>query len=202
MKAKIRILGSGIGYDLAARDYDSREKYLNSFEGDKLRVLIGDTKGLDVLDAGAGTGRVSIDLARQGAKVTALDISPKMLKILKKKEPRIKTVEGDVEALPFAAESFDLVVAAFLIVHLSDPKRFFDEAYRVLKDGGRLIVTNINQKEPPEIKTEIGTIKIESYYHRPDAIINILESLAYTIDKDLRVTEKEVWVNQIVVAKK
>jgi ubiquinone/menaquinone biosynthesis C-methylase UbiE len=93
------------------------------------------------------------------------------------------------------------VVAAFLIVHLKDPTRFFDEAYRVLKPNGKLIVTNINQKEAPEVETKQGVIKIDSYYHRPEKIREILESLAFGVEETV-VKEKDVWVNQIVVAKK
>ena len=109
---------------------------------------------------------------------------------------------GDAESLPFENYTFDLVVATFMIVHLKDPKRFFDEVYRVLKDGGKFLVTNINQKEPPEIKTEKGVIKIESYYHRPEKIREILEELAFGIEREIMVKEKDVWVNQIILAKK
>ena len=70
---------------------------------------------------------------------------------------------GDAESLPFENESFDMVSAAFLIVHLKNPRLFFDEAYRVLKDGGILAITNINQKDPPQVKTKQGSIIIESF---------------------------------------
>ena len=86
----------------------------------------------------------------------------------------------------------------------------------MLKDGGILAVTNINQKNPPQVKikeaksrtdTRSGSgtgreIIIESFYHRPEKIIEILESLAFKIEEEVFVKEKEVWVNQIILARK
>jgi ubiquinone/menaquinone biosynthesis C-methylase UbiE len=201
-KNKSVVMPSASGYNLAAADYDKKEKYLNSFEKSKLIPLLGDIKGKNILDVGAGTGRAAAPLAKMGAEVTALDVSEQMLKELKKKNSKIETVVGDAESLPFPDKSFDAVVAAFLIVHLKDPARFFDEAYRVLKDGGMLVISNINQKEPPEVKTSAGVIKIESYYHRPEKIREILESLAYDIKNEIFVKENDVWVNQIIAAQK
>jgi ubiquinone/menaquinone biosynthesis C-methylase UbiE len=137
-----------------------------------------------------------------GASVTALDVSEKMLAKLKSKSNKIESVIGDAESLPFPDNSFDIVVAAFLIVHLKDPRRFFDEAYRVLKEDGVLAVTNINQKEPPEIKTQDGVIKIESYYHRPERVRGLLEELAFGVEREVFVRTGENWVNQILIAKK
>ncbi len=201
MKQKIKILPSDKGYDLAAKNYNKKEKYLNSFEQGKLFPLLGDIKGKKVLDAGAGTGRLTVELARLGAEVTVLDISEEMLKILQKKNPKVKIVVGDVENMPFEKESFDLVVAAFVIVHLKNPIRFFDEVYRGLKDGGKFLVTNIHQKEPPEGETSEGLVKIESYYHRPEKIKEILESLAFSAE-EVFTYENDNWINQIIVAKK
>lgn len=203
MKSNIPIVGSAVGYDLAADKYDEKEKYLNSFEQDKLLPLLGNLKHKKVLEIGAGTGRFTAKLVPAGADIMATDISPAMLKVLIRKLKNKITVQvADAESLPFPDDTFDLVVATFLIVHLKDPRRFFDEAYRVLKPGGQLVVTNINQKEPPEIKTAAGSIKIESYYHRPQKISELLQELAFGMDTELFVWEGEVWINQIVVARK
>jgi len=202
MKQKIKILPSDQGYDLAASGYDKKEKYLNSFEQNKVLPLLVDMAGKKVLDAGAGTGRLAVELARRGAFVTALDISGEMLKVLAKKSKYIELSVGDVEYMPFEKDTFDWVVSAFVIVHLKDPTRFFDEVYRVLKDGGKFLVTNINQNEPPEVETADGSIKIESFYHRPEKIKEILESLAFRIEKEIIIKEGESWVNQIIMAGK
>lgn len=202
MSKKIKVLSSEEGYNLAAQFYDEKEKYLNSFEQGKVIPLLGDLAGKKVLDIGAGTGRLSLFLANKGAQVTALDISPKMLELVKKKNNKIQTVVGDAESLSFDHETFDIVAAAFLIVHLKDPRLFFDEVYRVLKDGGIFVVTNINQKDPPLVKTKTDPIIIESFYHRPEKIREILESLAFQIQEEIFVKEGGVWVNQIILAKK
>ncbi|KKP59476.1 MAG: Demethylmenaquinone methyltransferase [Candidatus Magasanikbacteria bacterium GW2011_GWC2_34_16] len=199
---KIKVLSSSVGYDLAAKDYDKKESYLNSFETDKLLPLLGDLDGKKVLDVGAGTGRLTLKLAKAGAEVVALDVSEEMLKRIMNYESRIKVVIGDAEDLPFPNESFDFVTAAFLVVHLKDLERFFDEVYRVLKPNGKFLVTNINQKEPPEVNTKEGIIKIESYYHRPEKVVEELEKLAFNIEKEEFVKENEVWINQIILASK
>lgn len=199
---KIKVFESAAGYDLAAKEYDKRKSYLDSFEKKQLLPLLGNLEGKKVLDVGAGTGRLSLELARLGAEVTALDVSEQMLFELRRKNKMIKMAVGDAESLPFEDGTFDIVTAAFLIVHLKDPSRFFDEAYRVLKPGGIFLVTNINQKDPPKIMTKAGEIVIESFYHRPEKIKEILESLAFSIDKEVFVKENDIWVNQIILARK
>jgi ubiquinone/menaquinone biosynthesis C-methylase UbiE len=202
MKAKTSVYESAEGYDLAASNYDKKEAYLNSFEKDCWDYVLTDIAGKEALDVGAGTGRLSVTLLRRGAKVTALDVSLKMLEKLHKKNPLIKIVEGDAESLPFEDESFDLVTAAFVVVHLKTPETFFKEAERVLRPGGELIITNINQKEAPSVKTALGQIKIKSYYHRPEQIIQLIEEAGLSLVEEKIIKEKELWINQIVKAKK
>lgn len=202
MSKKVHLYASAPGYDLAAKHYDDKAAFLNTFEQNRLVPLVGDLKGKMILDVGAGTGRLAAHFANLGAQVTALDVSPNMLDAIKRKNRKVVTVVGDAEDLVFPDNCFNVVVAAFLIVHLGDPRRFFDEAYRVLKDGGLLVVTNINQKDPPEIKTDQGMIVIESHYHRPERVREELEELAFAIEHEIFIKEKGVWINQIIVARK
>ncbi len=198
---KKKYLAAKAGYDLYANLYDKKTAYLDSFERFQILPNLGDLKNKQVLDVGAGTGRLSLRLAEKGAMVTALDISSEMLSILRKKK-NITTIVADAETLPFPDNNFDIVIAAFLIVHLKKLKYFFAQAYRVLKPGGLLAITNINQKKPPELKTQEGFIIIESYYHRPEQVIKDLEENMFTIKKNILVKDKDVWINQIIVAGK
>jgi len=198
--SKVKILNSKDGYNLLADYYAKKEKYWDSFEKDKVLSLLGDIKEKKILDVGAGNGRLVSRLVDKGAEVTALDVSEEMLKKIKNKN--VEKVVGEAEDLPFVEDSFDIVIATFLIVHLKDLNRFFDEVYRVLKPNGLFLVTNINQRKAPEIKVGKELIEVESYYHKPELVIEELESLAFKILENNFIKEGEIWVNQIVLVQK
>ncbi|HET7350248.1 MAG TPA: methyltransferase domain-containing protein [Marmoricola sp.] len=88
-----------------------------------------DLAGRRVLDVGAGTGIASRVALRAGAAlVVAADLAPGMLRL---RDPTVRAVVADAQALPFAEASLDLVVAAFSLGHLPDPARGLREARRV-----------------------------------------------------------------------
>jgi ubiquinone/menaquinone biosynthesis C-methylase UbiE len=99
----------------------------------------GGVGGRDLLDVGAGTGVVGESAReRDAAKTVALDTSIGILRVAA--ETRPPAVVGDALGLPFAADSFDVVIAAFSFNHVTDPAAAFAEAARVLRPGGDLSV--------------------------------------------------------------
>lgn len=192
------------GYDLYAKFYDERSQYLDSFEQGRLKEFLGDLKGKKILDAACGTGRSIPLLVKDGAEVTGIDISEEMIKIAQKNFPQGEFVKGDIENLPFADKSFDLVVALFAIVHLKDTDRFFQEVYRVLKEGGNFVLSNVNQRKAPKLRISGSkkkeSITIESYYHMPQHLAKSLDNAFFKIEKDEFIYENGVWINQIILA--
>lgn len=198
-----RGLGSKEGYARYAHEYDVLEKFWDSFEQNKLAPYISEACGKQVLDAGAGTGRISLKLIAAGAHVTSLDLSPEMLALLHRKEPDIKIVEGDMEHLPFPNESFDMVFSSLAMVHLKKVDKFMDECYRVLKDGGRAVLVNIHYRKSMILKDNRGKYTIEAYNHFPRHVTEVAESLAFGVEHDELLTEGDnVWISQILVLKK
>ena len=123
--------------------------YRLNFFGPAMVEACGDVAGLDVLDLGCGAGYFSREMAKRGAKrVVGVDISPNQLAHARRHEALeqlgIEYLLGDaanvVEELPVA--SYDLVTACVSLVDMPDPGRVIRGAYRVLRDGGRLVFTN------------------------------------------------------------
>lgn len=94
--------------------------------------------GAYVLDLGAGTGAAARAAERRGAHVVSVDIAMGMLHA--DAPTRHTAVVGDAVALPFASRSFDAVIAAFSLNHLTAPAIGLREATRVLRAGGGLVV--------------------------------------------------------------
>lgn len=198
-----RGLDSKSGYERYAHEYDDRESFWESFEKTSLNPFIDESKDKKVLDAGAGTGRISIKLHKAGAQVTALDISPDMLQILERKESKIETVMGDMEEMPFEDESFDMVFCSLALFHIKNIVPFLDECYRVLKDEGKLVLVNIHYRKPQVLNDNKGRYTILGYNHFPRHVREAAEKLAFGVEHEEIITEgDEVWVSQVLVLKK
>lgn len=93
-------------------------------------------KGQAVLDLCCGHGALTGKLVEAGAQVSGLDFSEKMLHHAARNAPGADLRKGDAAALPFADESFDVVICNFGMMHLPDQPSVLREIRRVLKPAG------------------------------------------------------------------
>ena len=108
-------------------------------------------KGTKVLEVGAGTGRYSVELAKEGMDVTSVELVESNLEILKKKSEgieNIKSYQGDATDLSqFADDSFDVTLVFGPMYHLyeaDDINKAIDEAIRVTRKGGTIMFAFIS----------------------------------------------------------
>jgi len=130
-------------------DYDARWRSLEASghsihgEADLVSALLAESGGSSVLDAGCGTGRVGIELARRGVRVTGIDADTDMLAAARTKAPDIEWHEADLSdphGLPDG--SFDLVLLAGNVMIFLDPgteDRVLANLVRRLAPGGMLV---------------------------------------------------------------
>jgi SAM-dependent methyltransferase len=96
--------------------------------------------GRATLELGSGEGRVTRDLASRGHRVTAVDASPTLLAAAEEAMPDAEYVLADAADLPFADDSFDLVVAYNSLIDIQDMPGAVRETARVLTPGGRFCI--------------------------------------------------------------
>lgn len=132
------------GYDaIAEKMYLSEEFY------DDVLAVKKDYQG-DILEAGVGQGVVLKKIAERGGSriksLIGLDLSTRLLEMAKMIIPQAKLVKGDVEAMPFADKSFDLVMMVGVFQYVLDADKTLKEVKRVLRLNGEFIVTVPNRK--------------------------------------------------------
>ena len=143
----------------------SRVKMLS----DHLRV------GMSVLVLGCGTGYFTREVARSGANVVAVDVSPELL-VMARLDCSATNVRYEIQnacALSYPEEMFDSVVGSSVLHHL-EIKEALREIYRVLKVGGTIYFTEPNmlnpqiaiQKNVPWIKRKLGDSPDETAFFR------------------------------------
>ncbi len=142
----------------------------------ELRARMPQGKILDILDAGTGTGYFAILLAKEGHRVTGIDLTASMLEEARKTAQAFGVeatfLQMDVQETSFADESFDMIVTRNVTWTLPDPEKAYREWHRLLKPGGILLnfdanyadnVRNQNQKEswvrPEDVYGHIGITK-------------------------------------------
>jgi SAM-dependent methyltransferase len=118
--------------------YDNAERVLRPI------LDLGDVRGLEILEVGAGSGRDSIELARRGARVTVIDYVGSSLGVVARNASgagvTIRLVCGDGTRMPFDEGTFDVVFHQGLMEHFRDPGPLLRDNRRVLKAGGHVVI--------------------------------------------------------------
>jgi SAM-dependent methyltransferase len=133
-------------YDSFAESYstENESSLINAYyERPAMIDLAGDVDGHRVLDAGCGSGPLSAALRARGAIVTGFDSSPAMVELARQRlgEDAALHVADLSQRLPFADGEFDDVVASLVLHYLKDWTAPLAELQRVLKPGGRLLLS-------------------------------------------------------------
>jgi SAM-dependent methyltransferase len=168
---------------------------------------------VDVLDLGAGTGKLTVRLAERGLSVVAVDPIPEMLEVLSSSLPEVPALLGTAEDIPLPDNSVDAVLVA-QAWHWFDPDLAAAEVARVLRPGGRLgLVWNIRDErlgwvkdlgriigrsgDPftrstlPDLFTDVERHEVEwTSYLTPQALIDLVASRSYCISSPAEVRSR------------
>jgi ubiquinone/menaquinone biosynthesis C-methylase UbiE len=178
-------------FELFPEEYDEwfeehKLAYLSELEALKRAIPEGG-RGLEV---GVGTGRFAQPL---GIKI-GIDPSEKMLEIARKRG--IEGILGRGENLPFKDEEFDFVLLAFTLCFVDNPLKVLEEAKRVLKPGGRVIVGIIDKNSKlgkiyQAKKEKSKFYKVAKFYSSKE-IIDMLRKLDFTNIRALQTLSGEL----------
>ena len=109
-------------------------------------------ENIDVLDIGCGTGVMfPFYMERNTKSITAVDLSPEMVKIAKGKFPQADVICGDAENIAFDKQ-FDVIMIYNAFPHFPSPEKLIENLSKVLKSGGRISIAHgLSKKELDEI---------------------------------------------------
>ncbi len=132
------------------------------------------------LEVGCGEGRFCRKLKAFGIDATGLDPTRALLAAARQRDPQGAYVDGVAASLPFANETFDLVVSYLSLIDIPDVAPAIAEMTRVLKPGGKILVANLNSFNTAG--AEIGWIKDTEGNKRHFALDHYLQ-------------EREAWID-------
>jgi len=130
----------GDEYDARFARFEAEGNYLHG-EADLVAWLLGEPPA-SVLDAGCGTGRVAIELARRGYEVLGVEIEPAMLDTARAKAPQLEWALGDLSTVELPDSRFDLAVAAgnvMIFLELGTEPAVVSNLARTVVPGGLVV---------------------------------------------------------------
>ncbi len=180
--ASVEILGGNmhVGYWTDAGDDASMEVATNRLTDlviDKLNVHSGQR----LLDVGCGNGAPAVRLVRsRDVDVVSIDIGAYQLQLAKERvrleglDDRITVQYADVNDMPFEPESFDAAWSAECLIHVPDWTVALRNIARVLRPGGRLVVTDCVERAPVDADTRAF---LDNYYASVHCLYNKLDEI-------------------------
>jgi malonyl-CoA O-methyltransferase len=140
----VLVLPAREGYDRWAEVYDEDGNPLLPLEETQVSHLLGDVHGMALADVGCGTGRHALRAAAAGARVTAVDFSPRMLERARQKAGALPIgfVAADVtRPLPLRDAAFARVLCCLVTEHIPDLEILFRELGRIARGDGCVVVS-------------------------------------------------------------
>lgn len=136
---------------------DMRENFFSESIREKACSVAGLEKGKLAADIGAGTGFIAEALLNEGMKVIAVDFSEEMLGQMQQKFKDFSSIQyrqGESENLPIESASVDYAMANMYLHHVENPLNGIKEMTRILKPGGKLILTDLDEHNFEFLRTE------------------------------------------------
>ena len=177
-------------FGLIAPLYD---RYASDAVPEDLLRLVDAARGIRLLDAGGGTGRIAQVFAGQGVNVYVVDPSLVMARLAIKKD-HVAAVCAMAEHSPFSDGFFDRIIMVDAFHHVVSQKNTVEELWRVLKQGGRMVI------EEPDIRTNgVKMIAVaekillmRSHFFSPDKIMALFDGKL--ADVHIETKENTAWV--------
>jgi cytosine/adenosine deaminase-related metal-dependent hydrolase/ubiquinone/menaquinone biosynthesis C-methylase UbiE len=149
-----RRLRNDRAFDRLSSSYDKQANPIVSLEQRYLELLIPDISGLDICDAGCGSGRWLSHLAEKKPRsLTGIDTSAAMIEVARQKMiPGVQLLQCRCEKTPLPSRSFDLILSSFVLSYVDDLERMAAEIDRIARDGCDLFLSDMH----PETQDQLG----------------------------------------------
>ncbi|MCK4819499.1 class I SAM-dependent methyltransferase [bacterium] len=187
--------------------YEQRKKIFKSFgyDGQTERDLILEKAGLfkgKILEAGTGKGRFTLTLAQAGYSVMSIDISVKEQAIAKlnlqyfEVDDLVDLKIENVESLSFKDASFDIIFSVNTIHHLANPLKMVDELLRVIKPGGKIVLSDFSKQG----MRVMDKIHLQEKKNLHDGKETLPEVEGYFKSRNIKFETYNRWVQKTLIA--
>jgi SAM-dependent methyltransferase len=129
-----------------------------------------------LLEVGCGGGAFLADALQSGCRAAAIDHSPEMVEVSRDlnseavSKKRLEIVQAEADSIPYPNETFSCVASANVFGFVEDPAKVLSEIYRVLKRGGKLVLTTGSKESKGTIASPYPIACLLHFYSEPELI--------------------------------